>query len=204
MTKPLKGISLLSDYGNLGRWFRIDCQCGDSGHQLNIHVNEPKQEDGNALELFTNGTSSSKITKSQRIKYTIDMLRCGKYHVESDMLLDKETTINVYNSLADAYIDIVSDGSLLSTETKDKFVLKNTDGEYAELTIDVEFNEMLGLCTKVVSGNDPYVTWKKRISMAWSMLTKGYYEVEIDLQLDQNDAIMFIQTLSSLSKKLKD
>jgi len=202
MTKPLKGISLLSDYGNIGRWFRIDCHCGDSGHQLQICINDPKKEDGYALELFTNGISSSKITMKQRIKYVIDMLRYGKYRVESDTLLDKEMAVNVYNSLADAYIDVVSGGSPLPTETKEEFVL-NDNGQYTKLIIDVEVGEMVGIFTEVVSNNDPYVTWKKRISMAWSMLTKGYYEVGIDLQLKPNDAIMFIQALSTLTTKLK-
>jgi len=201
MTKPLKGISLLGDYGSNGRSFIVNCSCCDKQHELHIHINNPKEDF--VIEIYSDAISSVNVTKLQRIKYTMDMLLKRTYYVETDTLLDKEMAYNVATALEDSYRSIV--GDFIPHVDLDFPLVLNlcAYGSKITLTLDTEVEDYIGIFSAVASSNDPYVTWKKRISMAWSMLTKGYYEVGIDLQLKPNDAIMFIQALSTLTTKLK-
>lgn len=198
MVKPLKGISLLSDYGKCGRWYRINCMCGDDSHQCSIHINHPEHEDGYVLDMYCNGISSSKITIIQRIKYVYDVLINGTYYIESDMLLDEESTVNVYNALLNAYTDIVGEADDISVI--DEIIIKpdNNDDQTVTLSIDVDGDDCIGIFTNVISKNEPYTTLGKRIRMAMSMLVNGYYENEIEVRLTTNDALLLINALKRL------
>lgn len=189
MENPVKGISLLYVIDD-SVTYRTDCNCTSSNHQITYDVELDKETNEVAINISSVAISDSRISWWKRLSLTAKILVLGRYEVFTDTLYDKEVATNVCDAILRSMIELKQ--SSLQWPFKDYDGMMVVEGENGVIEVEYEEPDFVGIMIKPNGMDDPYVTYKKRLTMALSMMFNGYYEVDSYMTLNEFNSTKFM------------